>query len=314
MPEKPTLTKPWLVAVWPGMGHVAISAGYYLMSKLDMHLLAEFSPRGLFELEHVEVQHGLIRPARLPRSRFFVWHDPEGVRDIVVFIGEAQPPLGKYHFCQGLIDFARQLGVERVFTFAAMATQMHPQEPSRVFAAATDREQLSELQQYDLFSVDDGQIAGLNGLLLAAAAEGGIRGASLLGEMPQIFSQLPFPKASMRVLEVFTKLANLNVDFTELDEQSTAVEEQLVELLTRVEESIAAQTGVEQEFGEEEYGAPAEEEPRISPEDAGRLETLFNQARGDRRRAYELKKELDRLGVFKDYEDQFLDLFKKQAG
>ena len=28
------LKNPWLVAVWPGMGHVAMSAGYYLMAKL----------------------------------------------------------------------------------------------------------------------------------------------------------------------------------------------------------------------------------------------------------------------------------------
>ena len=31
----------------------------------------------------------------------------------------------------------------------------------------------------------------------------------------------------------------------------------------------------------------------------------------DRAKAIELKQELDRLGVFKDYEDRFLDLFKK---
>ena len=40
MPDEPKLNKPWLVAVWPGMGHVAISARYYLMAKLDMHVLA----------------------------------------------------------------------------------------------------------------------------------------------------------------------------------------------------------------------------------------------------------------------------------
>jgi hypothetical protein len=31
----------------------------------------------------------------------------------------------------------------------------------------------------------------------------------------------------------------------------------------------------------------------------------------DRSKAYELKNELDRLDVFRDYEDRFLDLFKK---
>ena len=40
MAEKVDLKQPWLVAVWPGMGQVAISAGYFLMAKLGMHLLA----------------------------------------------------------------------------------------------------------------------------------------------------------------------------------------------------------------------------------------------------------------------------------
>jgi proteasome assembly chaperone (PAC2) family protein len=45
------LHQPWMIAVWPGMGHVAISAGYYLLAKLEMEMFAELSPHGLFEVE-----------------------------------------------------------------------------------------------------------------------------------------------------------------------------------------------------------------------------------------------------------------------
>lgn len=65
------LKSPWLVAVWPGMGQVAINAGFYLAAKLEMGVFAEFSPRELFDVEHVDVQNGIIHPARLPRSRLF---------------------------------------------------------------------------------------------------------------------------------------------------------------------------------------------------------------------------------------------------
>ncbi len=304
------LNKPWLVAVWPGMGHVAISAGFYLMSKLEMHLLAEFSARGLFEIEHIEVKHGLIRAARLPRSRFFVRRDPHEQHDIVVFIGEAQPPAGKYAFCEKLIEFARQLGVERVFTFAAMATQMHPEHASRVFVAATDDQCLDELQQFDVELLEEGHISGLNGILLAAAAEHGVDGYSLLGEMPHIFAQLPFPKASLAVLEVFTRLVGIELDFSELEEQSRAMEEQLGQVLARVEQALTQQEeGPEPEASES--AAEEEPEPLLSPTDEQKIEWLFEQAAQDRTRAYELKAELDRLEVFKDYEDRFLDLFRK---
>ena len=310
MPEELKLNKPWLVAVWPGMGHVAISAGYFLMAKLGMHVLAEFSPRGLFEVDHIEIKKGLIHTGRLPRSRFFVWRNPGGDHDVVVFIGEAQPPSGKYAFCQKLIEFAQGLGVERVFTFGAMATQMHPAEPSRVFAAATDAKSLDELKRLEVNVLEEGNISGLNGVLLGVAADHGLTGCSVLGEMPHIFAQLPFPKAALAVLEVFTKFAGITLDFAELKEQADQMEHQLGEVLAKVEQAMEDQAGEDADGDEEEETFPPPE-PRLSPEDEARVERLFDQARENRSKAYELKGLLDKLDVFKDYEDRFLDLFKK---
>jgi proteasome assembly chaperone (PAC2) family protein len=299
------LQRPWLIAVWPGMGHVAISAGYYLLAKLEMEMFAELSPQGLFEVEHVEVKGGLIRPGHMPRSRFFVWHDPQGKRDIIVFLGEAQPPREKYGLCCKLISYAKELGVERVFTFAAMATNMHPDRDSRVFAATTEADGLDELKQLKLELLEEGHIGGLNGVLLGAAAEGGIRGTCLLGEMPHILAQLPYPKASLAVLKVFVRLAGIELDFTELAEQVQAMDEKLGELLAGVEHAFEEQMPQE----EEAFSAEAPEEERLSAGDKTRIEELFSQARLDRSKAYELKSELDRLGVFREYEDRFLDLF-----
>lgn len=313
MAEPLQLKDPWLVAVWPGMGHVALSAGYYLMSKLGMHALAEFSPRGLFEVEFAQVKGGLIRTGRLPRSRFFVWNDPHGKHDIVVFIGEAQPPAGKYAFCQRLIDFAKEVGVKRVFTFGAMATQMRPEHPSQVFGAATTAQCLTELKRLEAQIIEDGQIGGLNGILLGVAAEQGLQGYSLLGEMPQLFVQLPFPKASLAVLETFARFAGIDLDFGELREQAQAMESQLGQVLTQIEQAVGQQSG--EEAGEEEsWPAPELEQKRLSPEDEQRIERLFLQARQNKSKAYELKGLLDRLEVFKEYEDRFLDLFTKEGG
>jgi proteasome assembly chaperone (PAC2) family protein len=309
MAENVQLNHPWLVAVWPGMGNVALNVGVYLLAKLEMSLFAELEASDLFDVDHVEVEEGIIRPGRRPRNRLFVWKDPQQQRDLVVFLGEAQPPLGKYPFCRQLLTHARDLGVERVFTFAAMATQMHPERRSRVFAAATDAEILEPLKDLGLEVLEDGHIGGLNGVLLGAAAEGGLRGACLLGEMPHIFSQLPFPKASLAILEAFTTLTGIEIDLGELAEQARETERQLGELLARVEERYGQQAPAEEE--EEEYSAEPVEEERLGPEEVGRIETLFAEAARDRAKAFELKQELDRLGVYREYEDRFLDLFKK---
>ena len=67
MANEKQLHAPRLVAVWPGMGHVAVNAGIYLLSKLEMTLFAEFDTANLFDVEAVEVKSGLILPVRRPR-------------------------------------------------------------------------------------------------------------------------------------------------------------------------------------------------------------------------------------------------------
>lgn len=327
MATQPELHDPRLVAVWPGMGHVGVNAGIYLLAKLEMTLHAEFDTNALFDLEAVQVKGGLIRPARRPRSRLFLWKDPAQKHDLLVFLGEGQPPMGKAQFCRELVRYVRDLGVDRVFTFAAMATPMRPSDPSRVFAAATDEDRLRELKQLELELVEDGQIGGLNGVLLGVAAEEGLSGACLLGEMPHIFSQLPFPKASLAVLEVFATMAGIELDLDELRTQAEAVEEQLGELLEQVEERMKGGRESDDEDEDEadeeveDDGEPAEAEPAAEEKKPGRdpkaverVESLFAEATADRSKAFELKRELDRLGWFAEYEDRFLDLFKKPGG
>ncbi|QDV42455.1 PAC2 family protein [Stieleria neptunia] len=307
MSEATKSKRPWLVAVWPGMGHVAISAGYYLMAKLGMQYLGEFTPNGLFDVDYAIIKSGIVQKTQRPRSRFFIWKAPDDKRDIIVFIGEAQPPLGKFEFCEKLIDFARDQGVERVFTFAAMATDMHPEHESRLFGAATDQKTLKELDRPEVRYLEEGHVSGLNGVLLAAAVDKGMEGVCLLGEMPHLFAQLPFPKASLAVLEVFAEMAEIPLDFTELKEQAQAIEQQLGELLAKFKEKMKSN----ESGATESFEHPNDNEEELAEADQARIETLFAQAADDRSKAYELKNELDRLGVFEEFEDRFLDLFQR---
>lgn len=308
MNKDTALNDPWLVAVWPGIGAVSISAGYYLMAKLGMHLLTEFPALEFFELDHIEVKHGQILTSRLPRSRLFLWHDPGEKHDLIVFIGEAQPSSKSNDFCSKLIRHVRKLGVERVFTFAAMATQMGPRDESRVFGAAIDQMSLREFTRHKVELLEEGTISGLNGAMLGIAAENGMRGGCLLGEMPHLFSRFPFPKASLAVLRAFTSMAEINIDFTELQTQALQVERGLEKLLHPKKDS-AEQT--ETSGNQATAPQPPIDESRLTSEDKDHIEALFASATKDRSRAYELKQALDRLSVFNQYEDRFLDLFKE---
>src|SRR5204863_5961791 len=122
----------------------------------------------------------------------------------------------------------------------------HPERPSRVFGAATDEDTLGELKRLELEVLRDGNIGGLNGVLLGAAVESGLRGACLLGEMPHIFSQLPFPKASLAILECFTTITRVEIDLAELSDQAKVMEQQLGELLAQVEKTYGQQYPTEE--------------------------------------------------------------------
>jgi predicted ATP-grasp superfamily ATP-dependent carboligase len=303
-----TLNRPWLIAVWPGMGQVALNAGYYLMSSLSMRQFGKVTDEDLFDIDHIDVNNGLVDAIDRPQNRLFICDGCTSPHDIILFVGDAQPPAGKFAFCQKLISTARDLGVERVFTFAAMATQMHPEHRPRVFAAATDAEQLAELHQLEVKNLESGMIGGMNGVLLAAAMHAQLPGACLLGEIPHLFAHAPFPRATLAVLEVLTTMAKLEIDFTELTEQAQEMEQRLGEVLAQIEQAIR-----QQRIGEpasEEVQVEDEEQPDLSVDDHQRLEALFAAATKDRSRAYELKRELDRLEVFDVYEDRFLDLFR----
>ena len=113
---------PCLVAVWPGMGCVAEIAGAYLTQKLGARPFAEIGPAPYFDLRQAHVKDGLLLPAALPRSVFYAWRNPNGGRDVVILLGESQPPYRAWAFCQELVAFVQALGVRRRFTFSAVAS------------------------------------------------------------------------------------------------------------------------------------------------------------------------------------------------
>jgi proteasome assembly chaperone (PAC2) family protein len=307
------LHDPWLVAAWPGMGGVAQIAATFLAQKLGARELAVIDPAGYFDLRSIRVQQGLALPGGLPRSVFYGWKNPNGGRDLVIFLGDQQAPHEGYRFCEEMIGVAKEVGAKRVFTFAAMGTMVHPQANPRVFAVATQPDMLAEAKKQAVEVLEEGEISGLNGVFLAVAAAHGLGGTCLLGEFPIFAASVANPKASSAVLRVFSGISGIPIDTSELDAQATEMERALTEHLRKLQAAAEAQAraqGGEPSPDEpgEEWRKPKEEDQ--TPEEKARIEALFTRAHHDRSQAHELKAELDRQGVFKRYEDRFLDLFK----
>lgn len=311
----PDLRHPWLVAAWPGMGVVGFGAAAHLVSALGAKPVAEVDPHGYFDLERVQVSGGVLQRVRLPRTVFHAWRDPAGGRDLLVLLGEAQPQARGYEFCEEVLRTARDLGVERVITFAAMAAVIDPRADPRVLAVTTAPETSlhDELKRARVSVLEEGEIGGLNGVILAAASAHGLPGLCLLGEFPYFATSLPNPKASRAVVQAFSRLSGVPVDVSTLDAETEEVERGMVELLDKLEHEVdeAKEAGAVTPSDDDDDEDDAEEDDAEPSDGQRKIEALFERARTDRHAALELKAELDRQGLFKKYEDRFLDLFKR---
>jgi uncharacterized protein len=306
------LNQPWLVAAWPGMGAVGHLAVADLVRQLGAASILELRTDTYFVPRAIEVQQGLVIPTARPRHLLFGWQDPGAGRDLVLLASEAQPEHDGHRLAEDVLALARDLGVERVCTFAAMASLLRPEATPQVFVAANEPALRDEAVRSGAVRLTDGSIGGLNGILVDVAARQGVPSLCLLGEMPFFATAIPNPKSAAAVLRVFGRIAGLRLDLARLDAEAATVEKGLVDHLRRVAEKT------EKEAPSQLLAPSTQPEstaaPRPDPAESAlrqRIEALFIAARQDRSKASELKAELDRLGRFRQYEDRFLDLFKR---
>ena len=229
---KPKLKAPVMLAAWPGIGNVAILVANYLLDKLDFKDLAEidagefFDPIGVLSREH------MIETPQFPQSHFYYWKNKKGEHDIILFIGDDQPDIKIYYFAGCVLDFAKNYGVERVYTCAAAMTNIHFTEQPKVWAVATNKPLIEELRKYELLQKGSIQIAGLNGLLLGLAKERDYDGVCVMTEVPSQTSRMENPMAALAILKIFMKLLDIEIDTKDLAEHAKETTEQIKQAMT----------------------------------------------------------------------------------
>ena len=148
----------------------------------------------------------------------------------------------------------------------------------------------------------------MNGLLLGFAGARDIEAACLLATMPQYAINMPNPKASREIVRTLERVLGVEVDTDELD----GIVDQMSETLGQIEDKIqTAFTGMVPEE-REEAEVQAVDEEKVPQYVMEKIERLLREVKVGRSKdkASELKKELDRWGLYSLYEDRFLSLFK----
>jgi len=294
-------TSPILLAAWPGMGNVGLIAMDYLRRKLHAQTLAEIDMSPYFIPDSIIVKDGIAQLPEIPSSIFHYSENP----DIIIFESNAQVS-GKdgIAIIKTILDTAIQFHVTQIYTAAAMAQPMSYLSNSDVLVACSSAENLEKIRHTGIVPMPDGYIAGLNGLLLGVAAGRGLDAACLLATMPSYAANIPYPKASLEIVKLFSTLLTIEVD---LDEMRTSAEE-MNQQLSAIEERIKQLFPAEKEQDQEMPDIEDEKVPHYIME---KIEKLFQKVKLDRSLAPELKRELDKWNMYALYENRFLDLFEE---
>lgn len=322
--KRPRLKNPILIVAWPGMGEVSFKAASYLVEKLGAQEFAQIPPEEFFYLTASFIQDGLLSIPELPQSKFYYWKNPATKRlgtaknlggkiegnDLIIFISNAQPDLAKAEsYSSRIINLAKSFKVKTMVSFAAMPQPIDHTQPPGVWFSATSRALIEHLKSFNFNLLNEGQISGMNGLFLGIAKQAGIDGFCLLADIPLYTIQIENPKASACVLEALGKILQLQIEVSSLNAQAHTMEEEINKLLDYLKLGSPVAPIGEEEIEKIKKSLSQLTKLPLSIKD--KIEKLFTEAKTDISKAHELKSTLDKWNVYKEYEDRFLDLFRK---
>lgn len=232
--KRPSPKGCFMLASWPGIGDVSLTAAKYLVEKLNAVEIGEIDPVSFFEPVGVTVKENVVERPRFPESKFYYCRPKRAGKGLVVFIGEEQPVFKGYELVNCVLDVAQKLKVETIYSCAAAVTRVHHSEEMKVWGVATDPGLVDELSKRNVILRGDLRIAGLNGLILGMAKERGMQGICLLGEVPAYATQIANPKASLAVLGILTEMLGIVLDLSELSRLAEQVDEEMDRIAKRV--------------------------------------------------------------------------------
>jgi proteasome assembly chaperone (PAC2) family protein len=229
----PKMNDPVLIAGWPGMGLVAFKSVAYLVEKLQARPLAQFDLPDLYQIRGITVNNGVVEAIEIPKGNAYYSSVPGAPRSLILFLGDEQPVAGKELIVsREILSMAQGLGCREVYTFAAMVTGISHHAVPKVWGCTNIASMLETMKQHDIMPMSEGQISGLNGLLVGVAAALGLRASCLLGELPYYATQIAYYPAACAVLEKFMELTGMSLDLATLRQQSKTTQ---IEIDTYIE-------------------------------------------------------------------------------
>ena len=236
---------------WVDAGFAAAGAIGTLLSTLDTDLVADFNIDELLDLRSrrpmSRIVEGVNEELEWPSIELRAGRDARD-RLFLVLTGP-EPDLRWRAFADSVIELAEDFGVTRLVGLGAFPAPAAHTRPMRLAASATT----TELANQDGFINATVEVpAGIHAALERAAADSGLEAIGLWARVPHYVSNMPYPLASVALLEALERIGGVDVPHDELAEAGTQTLDKLNELIANSDEHAALVSQLEQQADAED--------------------------------------------------------------
>jgi len=226
-PEDVGLENPILIEGLPGIGHVGKLVADHLVNELKAEKVVEIYSH-YFPPQVMVLEDGTVR---MPVNEVYAWKSNGDSSDLLILVGDFQSISNEGHFelVNAYIDIAKRFGARRIYTLGGYGIGKLVEEPY-VIGAANSKEVVEELKNFGIkFEPGEpgGGIIGASGLLLGVSKLEGIDAACLMGVTS---GYMVDPKSAKVVLDVLSKMLNLEVSVEALEERAKEMEKIIAQI------------------------------------------------------------------------------------
>ena len=246
----PVLEAPVLVVGmegWIDAGLGAAAAIAAVLTQADTDLLATFDADRLLDQRArrpvVRIENGVNTGLTWPEIQVRVGKDRLG-SDTLFLVGP-EPDVHWRAFTSSVVALATELNVRLVVGLGAFPAPVPHTRPTRLAATATTAELAAEV------GFVSGTIevpAGIAAALERGFADAGTPTVGLWARVPHYAAAMPFPAASVALIEGLAKVAGLEFDPTDLRTAAAHNKGQLDELIANSEEHTAMVRQLEEQI------------------------------------------------------------------
>jgi proteasome assembly chaperone (PAC2) family protein len=248
--NRPELESPVLVMAlkgWIDAGLGASGAVEVLVEQIERHPVASFDSDALLDWRARRPVMRLVDGVNTQLSweeTELSWARDDHGNDVLFLLGN-EPDHAWRAFSEQVVDLALDFGTRLVIGLGAYPTPVpHTRPPLLAASASTDDLAAGFVRN----SVE--VPSGVQGMIERAAALRGLPALGLWAQVPHYVAAMPYPAASLALLQAANRVAGIHLPVGDLDERARASRARIDELINQNAEHLAMLHQLEQQADE----------------------------------------------------------------